>query len=87
MHELDGTNSEAVDSGGDHDTDNEPDISTHDLVAVPRSSFRPCHQLKQAISSLNPVMQCDDHGKSLYLQCINIAGQHLLQECPSCCNE
>ena len=78
------SSSNSGDSNGDSDEQSTSTISPHEPVPVPRSSFQPCPVLLQEISTLNPLMQCADQGKAMYIQCTNVTGQHLVGGCQSC---
>ena len=69
----------------DFDSDSDSTIPSHDPVPVPRCSFKPCQQMRQIIGTINPLMQCSDQGKGLYImEATNIVGQHLMAGCQYC---
>ena len=64
------------------------DIDVSQLVGehvhVPRLSFVPCSSLAHNLHSIDPLQICSDHGKMLYTQAIQTAGQHLSSGCSQC---
>ena len=55
----------------------------HDGVAVPRSTFAACDDLKSELSRLNVFRETDDFGYSIYQHACHIVGRHLHQ-CTEC---
>ena len=78
------SNSSGSDSSCDTDYEDELVTSSHDPVSVPRSSFRPCMQLKQALSVIDPLSHCAQQGKGLYNEAVSKVGHHLLEGCSLC---
>ena len=54
------------------------------FVSVPRSTFSPCTQLQMQLSTINPVAHCHDFGVTVYLQVVQLVGQHIESGCISC---
>ena len=57
---------------------------TRDHVHIPSMAFIPCASLIQNLSGINPLQSSSDNGKTMYLQAIQIAGQHLSAGCSQC---
>ena len=50
---------------------------TRDHVYLPTMTFIPCSSLMQNLTGINPLQSSSDNGKTMYLQAIQMAGQHL----------
>ena len=50
---------------------------TRDHVHLPTRTFIPCSSLMQNFTGINPLQSSSDNGKTMYLQAIQMAGQHL----------
>ena len=55
-----------------------------EAVEVSRMAFTPCPAMMNLLSTVNPMQQCQDHGKMLYIQCVQLSGQHLQSNCTEC---
>ena len=71
-------------SSDESDADTNPSLPSHDPVPVPRCSFQPCQQLMPEIDAIDPTVQCNDHGRGLYLELTRIVGLHLQAGCQIC---
>ena len=55
-----------------------PHLTTTQHVEVPRSNFNPCSSLlSQLGQNVNPLEECSDFGRGLYITAVRIVGQHL----------
>ena len=77
-------NSSSDESDSNADSDSDATIALHDPVPVPRCSFQRCQQLKQLMTTVDPLMQHSDQGKELYIEATNVAEQHLTTGCQVC---
>ena len=57
---------------------------SRERVAVPRISFQPCSTLDTQLTTINPLLSCQDNGRRMYTQCIHVVGQHLDSGCTNC---
>ena len=56
-----------------------------ECVQIPSNKFEPCNYLSTLLqSSVNPLTQSDDFGKSLYCEAMHKIGQHLQARCSEC---
>ena len=53
-------------------------------VEVPRVNFSPCMQLQHLMMQTNPLSPSVNLGVDLFMQLVNIVGQHLSNGCPDC---
>ena len=64
-----------------------PDASPHvypayrDHVQVPTSTFTPCRMLKQQLDTINCLERSRNFGCDIYLQVVDLVGQHLSTGC------
>ena len=67
-----------------------PDASPHvypayrDHVQVPTSTFTPCRMLKQQLDTINCLERSRNFGCDIYLQVVDLVGQHLSTGCINC---
>lgn len=52
-----------------------------DHVHVPRSSFVPCSVLERDLNQVDHLRRSDDFGKDIYLEIVQMVGQHLTHGC------
>lgn len=71
------------DLGGTH-ADVDVSELTRDHVHLPTIAFIPCSSLLQNLTGINPLQSSSDNGKTMYLQAIQMAGQHLSAGCSQC---
>lgn len=64
--------------------DSSPVVDAPDRVVVPRLRFMLCTSLYQSLTAINPLQSCNDNGTSFYATAIQVAGQHLSQQCTDC---
>ena len=55
-----------------------------ECVEVPNNKFLPCEQVISDLQQINGTPECTDFGKQFYIQCIQLIGQHLQENCNSC---
>lgn len=55
-----------------------------DAMCVPRSTFSPCRILQRELSTIDPMATTFDFGYSLYVQAIQVVGQHIQNGCTTC---
>ena len=62
------------------------DLLPNDMecVEVPNNKFTPCQLAVSALQQINPIPENKDFGKQFYIQCIQIIGQHLQENCNNC---
>lgn len=54
-------------------------------VQTPCNKFEPCNQLVADLNStIDPLAYCTDFGRQLYVQCVQVVGQHLNNGCNNC---
>lgn len=53
-------------------------------VTVNRIAFTPCGDLLQQLGSIDPLQNCEDIGRLLYVDTIHLIGRHLLAGCNNC---
>ena len=64
--------------------DPEIELQSNDPVNVPSNHFEPCSILQSLLLSIDPLSVCNDYGKNLFRQSIEICGQHLQNTCLHC---
>ena len=64
----------------------DPESLSSEHVDVPRILFSPCTVLLQLLNTIDPLTLCNDNGRLLYQQSIQILGQHVSAGCGSCDN-
>ena len=62
----------------------EVDMFEVTTVTVNRIAFTPCTELLQQLASIDPLQECEDNGKLLYVNTIHLIGRHLLLHCDNC---
>lgn len=77
--ELERTN---IPQGHSSSTNVTPTVSQP--VEVPQNVFVPCATLNAALSTIDPLQQCSDHGAGLYRRAIQITGNHFVGNCQLC---
>lgn len=53
-------------------------------VNVDRIAFIPCRELLQLLSVIDPLEECNDNGRLLYINTFHLIGRHLSLECNHC---
>ena len=65
------------------DTNVEVDRFEVTTVIVDCIAFTPCRDLFQQLATVDPLKECEDNGRSLYIDTIHLIGRHLLSGCNS----
>ena len=65
---------------------NDIDVSdlTGEHLQVPPNSFSPCLILTTELSAIDVQQACNDNGKMLYVNTVQVIGQHLSRGCSTC---
>lgn len=66
------------------DTNVEVDTSDVTIVAVDRIKFTPCRDLVHLLATIDPLQKCQDNGRLLFINTIQLIGTHLLPCCSDC---
>ena len=66
------------------DANVEVDIFDLTVVSVDRIVFTPCRDLLQLLAAIDPLQECTDNGRLLYIDAIHLIGMHLLPGCNNC---
>lgn len=66
------------------DVNVEVDTCDVTVVTVDRIAFTPCSDLLQLLATIDPLQECKDNGRLLYIHTIHLIGRHLLPCCNNC---
>ena len=79
---------EGVNCAGIEYTSADVDLDLSELagerVVVLRISMVPCRNFQHSLLCVDPLQPCSDNGVALYTRALEIAGQHLSEQCGEC---